>query len=313
MTGESVEKQVFSLGSHLVAFLQGVSDRWPTVQIHFYGTGKACSAFGCGGWCAKHSDHQSEQVRCGHVRRSAGGVFCRQSHVPQGRSLWTLDVVAPQYHCASSSRSDIGYSDDHGALDGTWRYSHVQHMFVASLATMGRARSWVGLAADLCPIHTHLTWSTNVGGSSSILVFERGIWRQSRCFAVCRCFFHDFWIPLAFSQLEIIGEGMKGIAFIRRSWSRAQVGEGDGSPCFPYVYPEDKRPKVGSTLTFKRLPLPLTRPQHVVSFIFSWFHVQISDILRKLYFCSKSWDFDDIGPLAVGLNKTHLQQKNTCR
>lgn len=66
------------------------------------------------------------------------------------------------------------------------------------------------------------------------------------------------------------------------------VGEADGSPCFPYVYPEDKRPKVGSTLTFKRLPLPLTRPQHVAYFIFSWFHVQMRDILRKLYFCSKS-------------------------
>ena len=80
---------------------------------------------------------------------------------------------------------------------------------------------------------------------------------------------------------------MKGIVFFTE-FRRVQVGEGDGSPCFPYASPEDKRPKVGSNLTFKRLPLPLTRPQHVLYFASSWFHVQIRDLLRKLYFSFKS-------------------------
>ena len=159
--------------------------------------------------------------------------------------------------------------------------------------------------------HPHISHTIHQCGR---ILFYPGVWTRDLKTKPLLCglsmFFHDFWIPLAFSRKES-GKGWREVVFIRRSWSRAQVGEGDGSPCFPYVYPEDKRPKVGSTLTFKRLPLPLTRPQHVVYFIFSWFHVQMRDILRKLYFCSKSWDFDDIGPLAVGLS--YPLTANTCR
>ena len=55
------------------------------------------------------------------------------------------------------------------------------------------------------------------------------------------------------------------------------IGEGNSS-CFPYAYPEDKRPKVGSTLTLKRRPIGL--PRHLA---FSWVSVQARDMLRKLY------------------------------
>ena len=59
------------------------------------------------------------------------------------------------------------------------------------------------------------------------------------------------------------------------------IGEVNSS-CYPYAYPEDKRPKVGSTLTLKRRPVGL--PRHV---IFSWVHVHIRDMLRKPYFWFK--------------------------
>eukprot|EP00435_Cladocopium_sp_Y103_P026976 s1350_g6.t1 len=56
------------------------------------------------------------------------------------------------------------------------------------------------------------------------------------------------------------------------------IGEVNSS-CFPYAYPEDKRPTVGSTLTTKRRPKGL--PRHLA---FSWVSVQAKDMLRKLYF-----------------------------
>jgi len=60
------------------------------------------------------------------------------------------------------------------------------------------------------------------------------------------------------------------------------VGEGDGSPCFPYAHPEEKRPKTGSTLSFRRSPVGL--PRH---FGMSWLAVQTRDILRRQWFWLK--------------------------
>eukprot|EP00438_Fugacium_kawagutii_P026353 Skav214023 [mRNA] locus=scaffold3389:43241:45046:- [translate_table: standard] len=59
------------------------------------------------------------------------------------------------------------------------------------------------------------------------------------------------------------------------------IGE-EPSPCFPYAYPEDKRPKVGSTLTMKRRPMGL--PRHLV---LSYLSVQANDMLRKLWYTSR--------------------------
>ena len=60
------------------------------------------------------------------------------------------------------------------------------------------------------------------------------------------------------------------------------IGEGDGSPCFPYAYPPEKRPNAGATLTFKRTPRSL--PRHLG---FSWLAVLSRDILRKVWFLYK--------------------------
>ena len=60
------------------------------------------------------------------------------------------------------------------------------------------------------------------------------------------------------------------------------IGEGDGSPCFPYAYPPEKRPNAAATLTFKRTPRSL--PRHLG---FSWLAVLSRDILRKVWFLYK--------------------------
>mmetsp|Transcript_97557 Transcript_97557/g.119495 ORF Transcript_97557/g.119495 Transcript_97557/m.119495 type:complete len:383 (+) Transcript_97557:37-1185(+) len=61
------------------------------------------------------------------------------------------------------------------------------------------------------------------------------------------------------------------------------VGEGEGSPCFPYAYPEEKRPKVNSTMTFKRRPIG--RPRHYIA---SFLWLQLRDQLRKVQYFYKS-------------------------
>ena len=69
---------------------------------------------------------------------------------------------------------------------------------------------------------------------------------------------------------------------VNEGFDAKPVGEGNGSPCFPYAYPAEKRPKTGSTLTFKRTPRSLLR--HLG---FSWLAVLSRDTLRKVWFFYK--------------------------
>ena len=71
----------------------------------------------------------------------------------------------------------------------------------------------------------------------------------------------------------------------KASWCLNKLGDnpiGEGDACFPYAYPENKRPKVGSTLRFSKRPVGL--PRHL---LFSWVSVQARDMLRKLFFWCK--------------------------
>ncbi|CAE7289236.1 unnamed protein product [Symbiodinium natans] len=56
------------------------------------------------------------------------------------------------------------------------------------------------------------------------------------------------------------------------------IGEGP-SPCFPHAYPEEKRPKNGSTLTLQRRPMAL--PRHL---LISFLGVRFRDQLRKVFY-----------------------------
>ncbi|CAK9036856.1 unnamed protein product [Durusdinium trenchii] len=65
-------------------------------------------------------------------------------------------------------------------------------------------------------------------------------------------------------------------------WCDHGLGEksiGRGNPCFPFAFPETKRPSKGSTLTFRRYPTPL--PRHVGM---SLLRILAMDKLRSVWF-----------------------------
>lgn len=65
------------------------------------------------------------------------------------------------------------------------------------------------------------------------------------------------------------------------SWCNHGLGDksiAGGSPCFPTAFPEEARPKKGSTLAFQRYPTPQLR--HVLA---SYLRIRITDKLRRFW------------------------------
>ena len=118
-----------------------------------------------------------------------------------------------------------------------------------------------------------------------VVLFNTCLWHRSPAMSGSEI---EFGLQPTFAPSSHINHDPPTWADGRASWcwndnfSDTPIGAGDGSPCFPYAYPEDKRPKAGSTLKFQRRPKGL--PRHWAA---SFVGLQFTDFLRKQYWWFK--------------------------